>query len=238
MKPYISIKGLFKKFEGRYAVSNISFDIFNDEFIVLFGPNGAGKTTILKMIASLLKPTDGVISINGTNMEKNLIEARQLIGFVSHETFIYENLTVEENLRFFGKMFDIDSVELETRINKMIEEAGLCIYRKERAGTLSRGMKQRLSIIRALIHKPSILLLDEPYTGLDLNAIEVFENLVLNNSHTKVKIMVSHNLERGFNVCNRAIIIKNGKITFDKKKNDIGSYADFKTLCEFNFQSN
>ena len=188
--------------------------------MTIFGPNGAGKTTLIKIMATLVSPTSGKVVIDGIDIKENPIEIRKKIGVISHETYLYHELTAAENLRFFGKMYD--TPQLETRIDELIKQVGLTYRKNDRVRTFSRGMKQRLSIARALIHDPPILFLDEPYTGLDQHASATFDRILGGmNAHKKTRILISHDIERGISMCDRAIILTNGHIAHEMTQTEI-----------------
>ena len=178
MENIVSIKSLSKAFGSHRVLKNIDLDIKKGKFITIFGPNGAGKTTLMKIMSTLVEPSGGSIVIDGFNVKDDPVEIRKRIGSISHETYLYGELTAEENLRFFGRMYGMDKNHLDARVDELIEQVGLEYRSNNRVGTFSRGMKQRLSIARALIHKPSILFLDEPYTGLDQHASSTFESVL------------------------------------------------------------
>ncbi len=230
MNSIVSVKGLHKTFGGRPVLSNINMEVSSGEFVVIFGPNGAGKTTLIKTIATLTQPTKGIVSIEGREAHKHSVDVRRSIGLVSHDTFLYDSLTAEENLLFYGRMFGVDEELLKNRVNQLISDSGLDMRMRDRVATFSKGMKQRLSIARALIHSPCVLLLDEPYSGLDPEATEIFNNFVIRDKDIRVKIMASHNIENGFKLCTRAVIVQNGKIVFNRQKSDIGDAEDFELI--------
>ncbi|AEH60389.1 ABC transporter related protein [Methanosalsum zhilinae DSM 4017] len=230
MNSIVSVKGLYKTFGGSPVLSNINMEVSSGEFVVIFGPNGAGKTTLIKTIATLTEPTKGTVSIEGREVHKHSVDVRRSIGLVSHDTFLYDSLTAEENLLFYGRMFEVDEDLLKSRVNQLISDSGLDMRMRDRVATFSKGMKQRLSIARALIHSPPVLLLDEPYSGLDPEATEIFNDLVIRDENIKVKVMASHNIENGFKLCTRAVIIQNGKIVFDRQKADICDVEEFELI--------
>lgn len=212
----INLKGITKKFGRKKALDNINLQINGNDFLIIFGPNGSGKTTLLKIISGLIKQSAGTIEIDGEEVD----EMRKKIGLISHETYLYEDLTAEENLTFYGKMFSVEN--LKEMIDKSFENVNLQNRRKDEVKTFSRGMKQRLAIARALIHSPEILLLDEPFTGLDLSAKKILiENL--KNFSNKIVIMTSHDAEN-LRLCNRPIILVNGKIKYESKDLEIEKF--------------
>lgn len=232
MENTVSIRKLSKVFGKNPVLKSLDLDLEKGEFAVIFGPNGAGKTTLLKLISTLTTPTEGSVFVSGFNVVEEPEKARREIGLLSHESYLYGELSAKENLRFFGQMYGIKGQKLEERISSILEDTGLVAKTDERVSTFSRGMKQRLSIARTLLHRPSILLLDEPYTGLDPGASLVFENLIKSPEFQKsTKLMVSHDLERGFALSSRLLILKEGKFVYDGIKENFSGYEDFKEKC-------
>lgn len=234
MENAVSIRKLSKAYGKALILKNLDFDLKKGEFAVVFGSNGAGKTTFLKLIATLTEPSSGSISVSGLNTAKEPEKVRNEIGMLSHDSYLYCELTARENLLFFGQMYGLDRQKLKERVSWLLKEVGLEKRADDRIGTFSRGMKQRLSIARALIHEPSLLLLDEPYTGLDPNASENFEKLLTSPVFEESsKIMVSHDLERGFALCDRILILKEGSFVYDRLKKDFSGFEDFQEKCSF-----
>ncbi|MCQ1537213.1 heme ABC exporter ATP-binding protein CcmA [Methanosarcina sp. KYL-1] len=232
MEYAVSIRKLSKAFGKSPVLKNLDLDLKKGEFAVVFGPNGAGKTTLLKLIATLAEPTGGSVFVSGFNAAEEPEKVRNEIGMLSHEPYLYGELTARENLRFFGQMYGLDKQKLEERIAHLLKEVGLETRADERVNTFSRGMKQRLSIARALIHEPSLLLLDEPYTGLDPKASEVFENLLKSPAFEgSSKIMVSHDLERSFALCDRVLVLNAGRFVYDGLKTNFSGFEDFREKC-------
>ena len=165
------------------------------------------------------------------DIKENPIDIRKKIGVISHDTYLYHELTAAENLRFFGRMYGTEA--LEPRIDDLIKQVGLSYRKNDRVRTFSRGMKQRLSIARALIHDPPILLLDEPYTGLDQHASATFDRILSStNAHDKTRILISHDIERGISMCDRAIILTNGSIAHEMSKGEIRDLAQCRMIYE------
>jgi len=226
MGSIISTKGLTKRFAGHVALDSIDLDIEQGEFVLILGPNGAGKTTFLKILETLMRPSSGSVEIGGLELGKAAVRIRKMIGAISHESYLYNDLTVEENLRFFGKMYGLSDDELTIRIEVLLEQIHLEHRYMDRVSTLSRGMKQRLSIARSLIHGPEIILMDEPYTGLDLQSACDLEKILLENSRRSTVLMVTHEMHRAFNICDRILILCSGKISSDIRRKDIGSVEE------------
>ncbi len=216
----ITAKALTKQFGPFRALRGVDLDIRPGEFVTIVGPNGAGKTTLLRILATLSRPTDGHVSIAGHALPKGAEAARRQIGLLSHQPLLYGDLTAEENLRFFGRMYDVP--KLEARIVEQLDGVDLLDRKNDRARTFSRGMQQRLAIARALLHDPSVVLLDEPFTGLDPHASDRLEELLhtLNNGERTV-VMTIHDLERGWAMCNRALVLARGKIVYEARTNEV-----------------
>jgi heme exporter protein A len=212
----IAANSLTKQFGPFMALRGIDLDIRPGEFATIVGPNGAGKTTLLRILATLSRPTHGHVSIAGHALPKGADEARRQIGLLSHQPLLYGDLTAEENLRFFGMMYDVPN--LNTRIDQLFDQVNLADRRRDRARTFSRGMQQRLAIARALLHDPAVLLLDEPFTGLDPQASDRLEQLLHTlNDGSRTVVMTIHDLERGWALCTRALVIARGKIVFEAR---------------------
>jgi len=216
----ITANSLTKQFGPLMALRGIDLDIRPGEFATIVGPNGAGKTTLLRILATLSRPTHGHVSIAGHALPKGADEARRQIGLLSHQPLLYGDLTAEENLRFFGAMYDVPN--LNARIDQLIDQVNLADRRRDRARTFSRGMQQRLAIARALLHDPAVLLLDEPFTGLDPQASDRLEQLLHTlNDGSRTVVMTIHDLERGWALCTRALVIARGKIVFEARTADL-----------------
>ncbi|WP_292484774.1 ABC transporter ATP-binding protein [Methanohalobium sp.] len=229
MDDVISVKNLSKSIGNHQVLKNICFSVKKGSTVAIYGPNGAGKTTLFKILSTLWTPTEGSVAINKFDVSTDSSNIRKSIGILSHETFLYNDLTAEENLCFYGQMYGIDNDILDKRIEYFLEKTGITYRATDRVSELSRGMKQRLSIARTLIHEPQVLFLDEPYTGLDQNAVNVFENILKElDSKKTTKLIVSHNIEQSFKLCDRAIILDKGKIVFDDLKKDISDVGSFK----------
>ncbi|MDW7733484.1 MAG: ABC transporter ATP-binding protein [Methanolobus sp.] len=228
MDAIISARGIRKSFGNQKALKNIGLEILKGESVAIFGPNGAGKTTLLRILSTIITPTRGEVVISGIDIKKDPSRVRELIGVISHETYLYDELTARENLRFFGNMYGMEKELLEKRIDELLEQVNLLRRADDRVGSFSRGMKQRLSIARALVHRPVILFMDEPYTGLDRNSAEAFENVLrILDRDNVTKIMVSHNIERAVQLCDRLIVIDRGEIVYDRMADEVKGVEDF-----------
>jgi len=226
----IEVRGLGKSFGERLALRGIDLQVSRGEHVVIFGPNGAGKTTLVKILSTLLKPSSGSVWLDGINIRDKPTQIRRQISLVSHQTFLYDDLTVYENLKFYGRMYDV--ADLERKISEVISWIQLESRRDDRVGTLSHGLQQRASIARAVLHNPSILLLDEPEVGLDPRASTVIRDLLSSiNTGSRTVVMTTHNLEHGLDMGDRVIILDRGKIVYQAPRHEL-SKANFQQVYE------
>jgi heme exporter protein A len=218
----IDVSGLVKQFGPFTALRELSFSIAAGEFVSLVGPNGAGKTTLLRILATLSRPTRGHVTIAGHRLPKGADEVRRQIGFLSHQPLLYGELSADENLRFFAKMYDLGKAE--QRIDDLLDQVDLSGRRLDRVRTFSRGMQQRLSIARALLHDPRVVLLDEPFTGLDPDASDqLSETLRGLQDGRRAVVMTTHDFDRGLALCDRALVIARGKLAYEARRDEIGA---------------
>jgi ABC-2 type transport system ATP-binding protein len=210
----IEVKNLTKKFGDFTAVDNISFDVKKSEVFGLLGPNGAGKTTTIRMLSTLSRPTDGTATIGGYDIVKKDNKVRQLIGLVSEKMIMYDRLTAEENLRFFGKLYSLPKNTLNERIDDLLELVQLTKWKNSKVGTFSTGMKQRMNVVRALLNMPKVLFLDEPTLGLDpQSTVEIREFIKkINKENETTIILTTHMMNEADILCDRIGIIDHGKI--------------------------
>lgn len=218
METAISASKLTKVFGNRKAVDKISFDLPQGAFLSIFGPNGAGKTSLLRILSTLSRATSGSAQILGIDIKEEPDKARDNIGFISHNSMLYPDLTAEENLMFVANLYGVENPE--ERVNELLAAVELKHRRLDQVRTFSRGMTQRLSIARALIHDPSVVFLDEPYSGLDPHAVEIFDDLIAQVREGRTFVMVSHDLKKGFDMASHALVMAKGKtVIFDEKSN-------------------
>jgi len=218
-----------RSFGARKAVDGVSFKLPDKAFLSIFGPNGAGKTTLLKVLSTLLPMTDKSCSaqVAGFDVRTESDELRRRIGIISHNPLLYRDLSAEENLQFFAELYCIPNPK--ERIDELLEAVELKHRRYDVVRGFSRGMTQRLSIARALLPKPEVLFLDEPYSGLDPHASDILDSLIANIRDEHTFVMVSHDLDKGFQLASHALIMSRGQIVLYDKCQNIDRDA-FKTL--------
>ena len=211
--PIIQVQELRKDFGFLQALSGVSFNLNKGDFLTIFGPNGAGKTTLIKILTGLMRPTSGSAIIDGFDALEGNSMLRSRIGVISHATCLYPDLTALENLLFYAKLYGLD--DPEGRANKSISASGLQLRRHDPVRIYSRGMQQRLAIARATLHDPSVLFLDEPFTGLDLTATNGLKNK-LHDLHKdkRTLIMTTHDISCGLEMCDKVAIQNKGKFLF------------------------
>jgi len=202
-----------KTFGHFTALAGVTLNVERGEFLALFGRNGAGKTTFLKIAATLVRHTHGKLRVEGVDISDEPEKARRYIGFLSHNTYVYRDLNPVENLRFFARLYGLK--DPEHRIESLLDRVGLQRRRSDPVRGFSRGLHQRLGIARVMLHDPSLILLDEPYTGLDAHAVETLDQMLDEASAAgKTIILTTHDLEQGLRGATRAAIIDREKIVF------------------------
>ncbi|MCH7949735.1 MAG: ABC transporter ATP-binding protein [Candidatus Dadabacteria bacterium] len=224
----IQAEGLKKSFGNFDALRGVDLHVKRGEFMTLFGPNGAGKTTLIKLLATLTSPTSGTLSVYGYDVRKDVNNIRSVIGVISHDPYLYDNLSAFENIKFFGTLYGLDDVD--NRARSVIKQVGLEKRMNDLVRTFSRGMKQRLTVARAIVHEPKILLLDEPYTGLDQHGAQIFGEMLSDlKSQRRTILMTTHNIDEGLDLSDRIGILAKGKIVLDCSKTEI-ERSGFKDL--------
>lgn len=212
MGDVIRAKGLSKTFGNRRAVDRLGFELPDGAFLSVFGPNGAGKTTLLRMLSTLSKPSEGELFLCGLDAREKPAEIRDRVGLISHQSMLYPDLTAEENLLFYARLYGLEDPKARTL--ELLDAVGLKHRRLDRVRTFSRGMTQRLSIARALVNDPELVLLDEPYSGLDPHAVDVFDGLIAEMREGRSFVMVSHDLEKGLSLASHVLVMSKGKRVF------------------------
>lgn len=220
--PAVEVDEVTKSYGHFTAVDRLSFAVEHGSTVGLFGPNGAGKTTLLRMIAGLARPTRGTITVDGVRLTPDDYTAYRTMGVVTHETMLYDELTARENLRFHADLHGVD--DPAGRCASVLETVGLSHRGSDRPRTFSHGLRKRLSLARALLHDPDVLLLDEPYTGLDQRSVADLES-VLDGFDDRTVLLTTHDLERGVARCDRAIVVDHGRLEADLVLDDGTSFA-------------
>lgn len=225
----VAVEQLGKAFGARWALREVTFRVAPGEIVALIGPNGAGKTTLLRILGTLTRPNTGRVLIGGLAAFEQPTLTRARIGFVGHQTFLYDDLTALENLQFYARLYDLPQ-RAET-IRAVAARVGITPRLNDVTRTLSRGLQQRLTIARALLHAPRVLLLDEPYTGLDRVAADWLDRILLDARREGCAVLFStHDLERGLALCERAIILRAGRIVHDLPRAEWRDLSGFMTL--------
>lgn len=209
----IELQALTKTFGFRPVLRGVNLTVQPGEFLALLGPNGAGKSTLLRIVASLSKPTLGRVRVNGYELPAQADEVRRALGVVSHQPLLYGDLTAEENLSFYGQLYSV--ANLPQRIAEVLTQTGLYKRRRDLVRSFSRGMSQRLSIARAILHSPEVLLFDEPHTGLDQEAGAMLDDVLQTVvAGGRTVLMISHDLPRALALAHRLAILANGRIAY------------------------
>lgn len=228
-----------KKYGNQKALNNVSFEIKTGEIVGFLGPNGAGKSTMMKIITGYIAKDEGEVIINGINIDKNISETKKQIGYLPEHNPLYLDMYVKEYLSFIAKIF-FTKGNIKTKVNEIIELTGLTIEQNKQIKALSKGYRQRTGLAAALIHNPDVLILDEPTTGLDPNQILEMRELISKVGKEKTVMLSTHIMQEVEAICDRVIIINNGKIVADNPVNKIQDLSSHKTntiVVEFNSET-
>ena len=210
----LEARAVSKYFGDFAALREVTLRVAPGEAVLVYGPNGAGKTTLLRILAGLSRPTQGEILFGGKCFVRDSRQAKSAIGFVSHATFLYSELTARENLRLAGKLFNIANIEF--RIEAMLEMFSLQNHSGKPVRELSRGLQQRVTLARAFLHSPQWLILDEPFTGLDAAASGHLEELLQGLRHDgKGVIFSTHQFSQGASIAPRMVALERGRLRYD-----------------------
>jgi heme exporter protein A len=216
----LEARGLVREYGPVVAVDEIDLGLSAGEFLTVFGPNGAGKSSLLGMLGGAMRPTRGEVLIRGEELSYADVEWRSHVGMVSHRGFLYARLTVEENLRFYGRLFGVE--RLDERIAERLKRVGLQNRANFQVRHLSHGMRQRVSLARALLHDPAVVLLDEPYTGLDPSAASVLRGVLAElRDGRRTVVMVTHNLKEGLELATRVAIQVAGRFAWEGVRGEV-----------------
>ena len=211
----LTVTNISKKYGQQLAVDNISFSVQQGEIVGFLGPNGAGKSTTMKMATSYLPPTSGSITINGLNVVEQPMAVKRIIGYLPEHNPLYLEMYVHEYLQFVASVYGLTKKETVKRVGEMIELCGLTKEQNKRIESLSKGYRQRVGLAQALIHNPQVLILDEPTSGLDPNQILEIRKLIKQISEQKTVILSTHIMQEVQALCDRVIVIHQGKIVAD-----------------------
>jgi len=216
------VRNLSKKYNEHLAVDNISFYVKEGEIFGLLGPNGAGKSTTISMLSCLLEPTSGEAFIDGKSIIKDPMGVKKVIGLIPQEIALYPTLSAKENLYFWGKMYGLSGSLIKKRVKEILEIVGLTDRAKDRIDTYSGGMKRRINIAAGLIHRPKVIMLDEPTVGIDPQTrINILETVINLNKLGMTIIYTSHYMEEVEMLCNRIAIMDEGRIIATGTKNEL-----------------
>lgn len=226
----IEVRSLTKTFGLKPVLRGVDLDVAAGECVALFGPNGAGKTTLLRILSTLTKPTLGMVRIAGGLLPAQAEAVRQRLGVIAHQPLVYGDLTAEENLQFYAKLYGLR--EASARILVLLERVGLAARRRELARTFSRGMHQRLAIARALLASPSVYLMDEPYTGLDPAGTALLDEIVRELVAQGASVlMTTHSIAHSLALADRAVLLAKGKFVLSARRGTM-SAAEFQSEYE------
>jgi heme exporter protein A len=207
----LELRNMTKLLGDKLVLRNITLTLEKGEILAVIGPNGAGKSTFFKCTVGLLQPTSGEILLDGKLVKKNSGEVKQKIGFLGHESFLYNTLSPLENLKFYGKLYKVK--DLDRKANDLLKEVGLYLFRDMPIRSFSRGMMQRLAIARVLLPDPEILMLDEPHTGLDQEAVALLNKIIKKKQASGTSILIiSHDFEQVHTLADRVAVLRKGKI--------------------------
>ena len=231
-KLVVEINNLNKSFRNILAVKNINFKIDKGAIIGLLGPNGCGKSTTIGMMLGLIKPTSGSVVINGQNIENNRTNLLEKMNFISPYIELPKKLTVEENLKVYGRLYGVKN--LESKISELMEKLNLTQFKKRKTGELSSGQKNRVSLAKALVNDPEILLLDEPTASLDPDVSDYIRTFIEDFASKKgtTILLASHNMNEVERLCHEVIMMKNGEIIDKGKSSDLINKHGRKNLEE------
>lgn len=234
----IEIKNLSKSIGDTKILDDLSFSVQKGEVLGFLGPNGAGKTTTMKIITSFWDADSGEVSVGGSNVSKNSLETRKKIGYLPEMVPLYDDMKVYEYLKFVAEMRDIKKEDIKEKIREAVNKCGLKTVVKKTIDELSKGYRQRVGLAQAIIHNPDVLILDEPTTGLDPNQIIEIRDLIKNIGQEKTVIFSSHILSEVNAICDRVVIINNGKITGEGSPEEIAKRSVSKERIHLKLRAN
>jgi len=222
--PVLEVAGLAKRFGHVRALRGVDFSLRAGESLAVFGPNGAGKTTLLRVLAGLLKPDAGSVSFAGARLVRGDAAHRRRVGLISHHSLLYDGLTAAENLAFYARLYSLP--DARAAVARALAGVGLESRAADLVGTFSRGMVQRLAIARALLHDPDVMLLDEPFSGLDQRAAATLRTLLTRlRSERRTMVLVTHNIDEGLELASHVAIQVAGRfVSLGARDGDLAAY--------------
>ncbi|HQV69126.1 MAG TPA: ATP-binding cassette domain-containing protein [Thermoflexales bacterium] len=236
MNAILQLNQLIRQFGEAWAVKGISFEIGEGEIFSLLGPNGAGKTTTISMLSTLLAPTKGDATIGGYSITKRPNEVRKIIGIVPQEIALYDELTAQENLNFWGQLYGLSGSQLKTRVSEALEHIGLADKAKQRVSTFSGGMKRRVNIAAGLLHRPRVLFMDEPTVGVDPQSRRAILDMVKNlNKQGMTVLYTTHYMEEAEELSNRIGIMDHGELIAIGTRNELIRQIEQSEILQLQF---
>lgn len=226
----IEIKNLSKVYGTQKALDDVSLSASQGEIVGLLGPNGAGKSTMMKIITCFIPPTAGKVKVCGYDIFESPMNIRRIIGYLPEQNPLYTDLYVREMLDFVAGLHSIKGKQRKQRVEQMIDLVGLTKEVNKKIGMLSKGYKQRVGLACAMIHNPKVLILDEPTTGLDPNQLEEIRQIIKQAGKDKTVFLSTHIMQEVEAVCNRAIIINNGKLVMDDTVEHLSTYGSLEKV--------
>lgn len=233
----VTVENLCKIFDKQRAVDGISFEALKGQITGFLGPNGAGKSTTMKIATGYIPPTSGTIKVCGFDVVAQPSEARKRVGYLPEHNPLYLDMYVQEYLSFSGSLYGMKGSHLNSRIKEMIELVGLTREEKKKIGALSKGYRQRVGLAQAILHNPEVLILDEPTTGLDPNQILEIRNVIKEIGKEKTVIFSTHIMQEVQALCDKVVIINQGKIVADDKVEALKKYTSRERVLTAEFQT-
>jgi len=214
----IKIQNISKYYDEQLALDNVSFQVNSGEIVGFLGPNGAGKSTTMKIISCFIKPSEGDVFVDEVSIHSDEIAVKSKIGYLPENNPLYEDLYVRESIGFIAQMHKIK--DIKSAVENVIEKVGLSKEAHKKIGQLSKGYQQRVGIAQAIVHNPKVLILDEPTSGLDPNQLDEIRSLIKNLGKNKTVMLSTHIMQEVESICDRIVVINNGKIVADRKLDD------------------
>lgn len=221
--------GVSRRYGWRWALKELNLSVSPGETLALLGKNGSGKTTLLKTLAGLLQPTEGAVRLSGEPISR---EARGRIGLLSHEPMLYEGLTIRENLEYFARLFGVEREEMLTRVDLLAGTLEMEERLDEPVRVLSQGLRQRAAFMRTLLHTPEVVLLDEPFSGLDANAVERLKSVIelMRDLRDYIVVFTTHDVAKAFEVAGRIAVLAGGRLVYEE---DVQNSSEEEVLAAF-----